>query len=149
MDSLERFARNQPIIEEFVARWLGALPGTTARLAYVARLCDVYSGLYAHVILEQSYGKIAVHESLFYCHEELFEKLLETNHQQQECDLRKCLANREIAPAEIARRWLETEVFRCFVPPGTPRYLVELFVSNMRAILTTIAGEHEWEHSAA
>ncbi|MGA7855976.1 MAG: hypothetical protein WCA15_21835 [Candidatus Acidiferrales bacterium] len=149
MDSLERFAQNQRIIEEFVARWLGALPSTTARLAHVALLCDVYSGLYVHAILEQSYGKAAVHESLLYCHEELFEKILESGFQQQECDLRKCLANRELPAAEIARRWLECEIYCCFVPPGTPRYLAALFVSNMRIILGTIAAEHDRAHNAA
>lgn len=149
MDSLERFAQNQRIIEEFVAHWLGALPSTTARLAHVAMLRDVYSGRYEHVILEHSYGKAEVHESLLYCHEELFEKMLESSFQQQECDLRKCLANRETAPGEIARRWLQTEIFRSFVPPGTPSYLEELFVANLRVILGTIAAEHGCVHTAA
>lgn len=149
MDSLERFAQNQRIIEEFVSRWLGALPSTTARLAHVALLRDVYSGLYGHVILEQSYAKAAIHESLLHCHEELFEKMLESSFQQQECDLRKCLANRETPAAEIARRWLESEIYRCFVPSGTPHYLSELFVSNLRVILGTIAAEHDWVHTAA
>ena len=149
VDSLERFAQNQRIIEEFASRWLAALPGTTARLAHVALLRDVYSGLYGHVILEQSYGKAAVHESLLYCHEELFEKILESSFQQQECDLRKCLANRESPSGEIARRWLQTDIFRSFVPPETPHYLVELFVSNLRVILGTIAAEHDWVHTAA
>ncbi len=148
MHSLERFAQNQRIIEEFVLRWLGDLPSTTARLAHVALLRDVYSGHYSHVILEQTYGKVAVHESLLYCHEELSEKMLESSFQQQECDLRKCLVNREIPAAEIARRWLECEIYRWFVPSGAPRYLAELFVSNLRVILSTIAAEHEWVHSA-
>jgi hypothetical protein len=149
VDSLERFAQNQRIIEEFVSRWLGALPGTTARLAHLALLRDVYSGLYGHVILEQSYGKAAVHESLLYCYEELFEKMLESSFQGQECDLRKCLANREVPAAEIARRWLECEIYCCFVPSGAPRYLAARFVSNMRIILGTIAAENDWVHTAA
>jgi hypothetical protein len=149
VDSLERFAQNRRIIEEFVSRWLGALPSTTARLAHVALMRDLYTDRYGHVILEQTYGKAAVHESLLYCHEELFAKMLESTFQQQEYDLRKCLANREAPAAEIARRWLETEIFRSLVPPGTPRYLVELFVSNLRVILGTIANERDWVHSAA
>ncbi|MFZ0520472.1 MAG: hypothetical protein WAL95_05585 [Candidatus Acidiferrales bacterium] len=149
MDSLERFAQNQRIIEEFASRWLGGLPSTTARLAHVALLRDAYTGLYGHVILEQSYAKGAVHESLLYCHEELFEKMLETSFEQQERDLRKCLANRDTPAPEIARRWLEMEIFRCFVPAGTPRYLVELFVSNLRLILGAIASERDWVHTAA
>ncbi len=149
MDSQERFAQNQRIIEEFVLRWLGDLPSTTARLAHVALLRDVYTGHYSHVILEQTYGKVAVHESLLYCHEELFEKTLESGLQQQESDLRKCLANRNTPASEIARRWIESEIYRCFVPQGAPRYLAELFISNLRVILGTIAAEHDWVHTAA
>jgi hypothetical protein len=145
VDSLERFTQNQRIIEEFVSQWLGALPSTTARLAHVAQLRDLYTGRYGHVILEQSHGQAAVHESLLFCHEELFEKILESSFQQQECDLRKCLANRETPAAEIARRWLECESYRC----GAPRYLAALFVSNMRIILGTIAAGHDRVHTAA
>ncbi|MGA6954149.1 MAG: hypothetical protein WBY73_03505 [Candidatus Acidiferrales bacterium] len=147
--SLERFTQNQRIIEEFVEQWLGCLPSTMARLAHVAMLRDLYTGLYSHVILEQSYSKAAIHESLLFCHEELFEKMLESSFQQQESDLRKCLANRDAAAAEIARRWLEAEVFRCFVPFGTPRYLGDLFVSNLRVILAALAAEQDLMHSGA
>ena len=41
----------------------------------------------------------------------------------------------KLPPAEIARRWLEVELFRLFVPFGTPPYLRDLFCSNLRAIL--------------
>jgi hypothetical protein len=116
-----RFTQNQRIIEGFVAQWLAHHPCTMARLAHVvATLRDTYTGLYGHVILEQSYSKGAVHESLLYCHEELFEKILECSFPEQECDLRRCFENRGIPAAEIARRWLEMEFFRGLVPYGTP-----------------------------
>jgi hypothetical protein len=141
VEPLERFTQNQRIIEEFVAQWLARLPGTMARLAHVAMLRDAYTGRYGHVILERSYSAGAVHESLLYCHEELFAKALESNIAEQEHDLRNCLPADECAAAETARRWLEVELFRCFVPYGTPLYLRDLFISNMRVVLGAVAKE--------
>jgi hypothetical protein len=57
VESLERFTQNQRIIEEFVAQWFSPPPCTMARLAHVASLRDIYTGLCEHVILEQSYSK--------------------------------------------------------------------------------------------
>ena len=62
-----------------------------------------------------------MHESLLYCHEELCEKILECSFPEQERDLHWCFENRGIPAAEIARRWLEMEFFRCFESYGTPR----------------------------
>ena len=98
VESLERFAQNQPIIEEFVSQWLVSIPTALGRLAHVAMLRDIYTGRYHHPILQDAYSEAAVHQSLLYCHEELFEKVLEDNFEQQEWDLRMCFANME-APA--------------------------------------------------
>ena len=141
VESLERFAQNQPIIEEFVSQWLVSIPTALGRLAHVAMLRDIYTGRYHHPILQDAYSEAAVHQSLLYCHEELFEKVLEDNFEQQEWDLRMCFANMEAPAAEIARSWLEVELFRLFVPFGTPPYLRDLFCSNLRAILGLIVSE--------
>jgi hypothetical protein len=149
VESLERFTQNQRIIEEFVAQWLAHQPCTMARLAHVATLRDTYTGLYGHVILEQSSSKGAVHESLLYCHEELFEKIRECSFPEPECDLRRGSENRGIPAAEIARRWLETELFRGLVRYGTPRQLGDLFTSHLRVILGSIASQRDWVHPSA
>ena len=52
-------------------------------------------------------------------------------------------------PAEIAQRWLEVELFRLFVPFGTPPYLRDLFCSNARVILGLIVSETAVAHTAA
>jgi hypothetical protein len=149
VESLERFAQNQRIIEEFVCQWLVAIPTALGRLVHVAMLRDIYTGRYHHPILQDAYSEPAVHQSLLYCHEELFEKVLENNFEQQEWDLRMCFAGMDAPPAEIAQRWLEVELFRLYVPFGTPPYLRDLFCSNMRVILGLLVSEQAVVHTAA
>jgi hypothetical protein len=135
MESLERFAQNQLVIEEYVSQWLAAIPSDFGRLADVAMLRDVTSGHYHHPALEEVYSESAVHQALLYCHEELFEKVVGTPLDLQEWDLRTHFARMDASVAEIAFRWLEIEHFRSFVPMGTPPQLRDLFLSNTRAIL--------------
>jgi hypothetical protein len=135
MESLERFAQNQLVIEEYVSQWLAAIPSDFGRLADVAMLRDVTSGHYHHPALQEVYSESAVHQALLYCHEELFEKVVGTPPDLQEWDLRMHFARMAAPVAEIAFRWLEIEHFRSFVPMGTPPQLRDLFLSNTRAIL--------------
>src|ERR1700740_396319 len=111
------------------------------RLATRAMLRDIYTGRYHHPILQDAYSEPAVHQSLLYCHEELFEKVLENNFEQQEGGLRMCFADMEAPPAEIAQRWLEVDLFRVFVPCGPPPYLRDLFCSHLLTILDLVVSE--------
>jgi hypothetical protein len=149
VEPLESFTQNQRIIEEFVSQWLVAIPTALGRLVHVAMLRDNYTGRYHHQILQDAYSELGVHQSLLYCHEELFEKVLENNFEQLECDLRMCFAGMDAPPAEMAQRWLEVEQFRLFLPFGTPPYLRDLFCANMRVILGLLASGQALVHTAA
>lgn len=149
MESLERFAQYQHIIEQFASQWLADVPTKLGRLLHVSTLRDVSTGLYHHPALEDVYSKPAVHQALAYCHEELFDKVLESALQEQERDLRMLLREIEAPAGEIAARWLELEYFRLFVPLGAPPYLRRLFFSNMRVILGLIVAEHASVSAAA
>jgi hypothetical protein len=139
VESLERFAQNQLIVEEYVSQWLAPIPSDFGRLADVATLRDVTSGHYHHPALEEVYSESAVHQALLYCHEELFEKLIGTPFEFQEWDLRTHFARMDAPVAEIAFRWLEVEHFRSLVPLGIAPHLRDLFLSNTRAILSRLA----------
>jgi hypothetical protein len=143
VECLERFARNRAVIEEFAARWLSSYSTDLAKLIHIATLRDVYSGIYHHPPLEDVYPSPAVHEALTYCHEEIFTKFLDSNLQHQQRELRLCLAGMEQRPPEIARRWLDVELFHSFLPSGAPPYLRNLFLSNVRTLLTMIVEEPE------
>ena len=138
METLERFQQNQRVIQDFTLRTLAAIPSDYGRLMHVALLRDLATGRYRHEGLAVFYSEPAVHQALSYCHEELFSKMLETPLEQQEWDLRVCLAGLEGHFGEIAARWLELEFYRLLVPFGVPTYLRNLFSSNLRTLLGLI-----------
>jgi hypothetical protein len=143
MESFDRFVLHRPIIEEFASQWLRGYSTDLARLIHIATLRDVYSGIYHHPPLEGKFPGAEVDRALCYCHEEIFTKFLENNLKQQEDDLRACIAGTDSPASEIAHRWLDIEAFRSFVPAAAPPYLRDLFLSNLRSLLTIIVGEHE------
>jgi hypothetical protein len=149
VESLERFAQNQCVIEEFTTRWLVPISCDLGRLVHVSQLRDLSSGRYSNPSLEQVYSEPAVHQALLYCHEELFAKVLEKPLEQQERDLRVFLAEMDSPAAEAVERWREVEFFRTLVPSGTPAYLRDLFFSNLRVILGLIVAEKATLQTAA
>lgn len=149
MESLERFGQNQRVIEEFASRWLAAIPSDLGRLMHVAQFRDVSSGCYHHPMLEDNFSASSVHQALLYCHEELFEKILELPLEREERDLRSYLAGMDSPASEVAGRWLDVEVFRMWVPLGTPGYLRDLFLSNLRMLLGLILQEQSKLQTAA
>jgi len=147
LETLERYSQNQRIIDEYTARTLAGIPGELGRLVSVALLRNVSTGRYSEPTLERRYSEGAVHEALVFCHEELFEKYLESPLENQEKDLRNWFASLASSPSEIAHRWLEVEFFRLLVPQAAPPYLRDLFFSNLRVLLTVVASERLVEHA--
>jgi hypothetical protein len=143
MVSLERFAQNRPVIEEFAAQWLYCYSTDLARLIDIARLRDIYTGIYHHPPLEEKFPQSAVDRALRYCHEEIFVRFIENTFEHQESDLRSSIARMDSPAFEIAHRWLDIEAFRSFVPSAAPPYLRDLFLSNVRTLLTMIVEERE------
>ena len=88
MESLERFHQSQRVIDDFTSTTLAAIPSDFGRLVHIATLRDLISGQYKHEGLEALYSAPAVHEALYYCHEEIFQKILEIPLERQERLLR-------------------------------------------------------------
>lgn len=149
VESLERFAQNRRIIEQFSLQWLVNVSTDLGRLHHVATLRQVSTGRYYHPTLREAFSEPGIHQALFYCHEELFDKVLEKTLQEQEWDLRTMFFDIGAPAFEIASRWLELEYFRLLVPLGTPAYLRDLFFSNIRVILNLIVSEHAMISTAA
>ena len=141
MESLERFHQNQRIIDDFASNTLAAISTDFGRLVHIATLRDLVSGDYKHDGLEATYSSAAVNEALLYCHEEIFQKILEIPLERQERLLRRWFAGLEGEAPDIANRWLELEVYRMLIPLGTPEYLRDLFCSNFRLLLSLVAVE--------
>src|SRR5487761_194431 len=139
MEALDEFQQSHRVIEDFVSTTLEGIPGDLCRLLHVATLRDMGTGRYRHAGLETIYSEPAVHQALWLCHQELFERILETSLERQEVELRKCLEGLGDRTGEIAARWQEHEFYRVLIPSGVPSYLRELFCSNIGVLLDLIA----------
>lgn len=135
MESLENYQQTRKVVEDFTARTLAAIPSEFGKLIYVASLCDLSSGRYLHEGLAARFPPEAVQQALGFCHQELFLRLLEMPLEQQEWDIRSCMASMEGEFEPKLRRWRETEFYRSLIPTESPLYLRELFVSNVRTLL--------------
>lgn len=135
MKTLTQFQQNRKVIQDFTATTLAEIPGQFARLIYVASLRDLSSGRYEHQGLVALYPEEAVQQALRVCHEQIFERILETPLSEQLEDLRSCLAGMEGGFSAAVSHWRHLEAYRILVPGQAPDYLKDLFLSNLRALL--------------
>lgn len=132
---LSRFQQNRRIIQDFTLTTLAGIPGDYGRLIYIGSLRDLSSGRYEHAGLAAMYPDEALQQALQLCHEQVFERVLESPLERQERDLRECL---ERMPGELqttVAHWRRMEAYRVLMPESAPDYLKELFCSNLRALL--------------
>jgi len=141
MKGLDEFHQDRAVIEDFAANTLSRIPGDVSRLLHVASLRDFATGRYCHDGLAALYSEPVVNEALRLCHEQLFERILETPLQHQEAEIRTCFQGFAAQPPETARCWREHEFYKCLIPSGVPVYLRELFCSNFKVLLDLIAAD--------
>ena len=92
---LDRLQMHRQILYDLSVHSLESMGGMYERLAYVANLRDPSTGIYSHERLSAVYGEENVSQALADCHEELFERLLESPLALQEEDL---LSYMEVLP---------------------------------------------------
>lgn len=114
---------------------LAGIPSLFSRLTYVASLRDLSSGRYEHAGLAAVYPDSAIQQALEICHEQVFEKILETPLAGQEEDLRNCLEAMQGGSDATVVHWQRMEAYRVLLPEHAPDYLKDLFCSNLRALL--------------
>lgn len=130
--------QNRHIIHDFAMTTLSAIPNDFARLIYISSLRDLSTGLYEHAGLSALYPEDAIQQSLKQCHEEVFQRVLETPLALQEGDLRNCLAGMAGPLRSTSAHWQQLEAYRVLMPEDSPDYLKELFCSNLRALLAIL-----------
>ena len=135
MGTLTQFQQNRRILEDFTLTTLAGIPWDFSRLVYVASLRDLSSGRYIHEGLTALYPEEAVQQALQLCHEQIFERILETPLSSQLPDLRACLSAMEGGLAQTVSHWRQLEAYRVLPPEQAPDYLKLLFFSNLRALL--------------
>jgi len=149
MPTLTKLQQNRRIIQDFTLNTLAEIPGPYSRLVYVASLRDLSSGRYEHEGLAALYPAEAVQQALELCHEQIFERILETPLAEQLQDLRSCLAAMDGGLAEVVSHWRKLESYRMLAPEHVPDYLRELFFSNLRALLEILHEQCTSAHSDA
>ena len=149
MRTLTQFQQNRRVVQDFTQTTLAAIPGLFARLSYVASLRDLSSGRYEHSGLSALYPDEAIQQALQLCHEQIFERILESPLANQREDLHACLASMEGGVSDAAFHWRRIESYRVLVPEAVPDYLKDLFCSNLRALLEILVEEGTPAHSDA
>jgi hypothetical protein len=149
MRTLTQLQQNRRVIQDLTLTTLAGIPGLFARLTYMASLRDLSSGRYEHAGLAALYPDTAMQQALQICHEQIFEKILESPLSSQEEDLRACLASMEGGLSVAVSHWRRIEAYRVLVPDAAPDYLKDLFCSNLRALLEILDEEHSPARSGA
>lgn len=135
METITQLQQNRRIIQDFTMTTLAGIPGLLSRLTYIASLRDLSSGRYEHAGLAALYPDAAIQQALEICHEQVFEKILETPLASQEMDLRTCLDAMQGGRDAAAVHWQRMDAYRVLMPEHAPEYLKELFCSNLRVLL--------------
>ena len=146
MRALTQLQQNRRIVQDFTVTTLAAIPSLYGRLTYLASLRDLSSGRYDHEGLAALYPDGAIQEALQLCHEQIFERILESPLEQQEQDLRKCLEGMQGSAAATVEHWRRMEAYRVLLPEEAADYLKNLFCSNLRALLEILQTEYSKTH---
>ncbi|HLZ92714.1 MAG TPA: hypothetical protein VKQ28_13455 [Candidatus Acidoferrum sp.] len=147
MDTLTQLQQNRRIIHDLTLSTLAGISSPFSRLAYLASLRDLSTNVYDHAGLNAVYPRAAVRQALEQCHQELFERILETPLVVQEDDLRAHLQTMPNGSRKAAAQWRRLEAYRALLPAESPEYLKELFCSNVRAILEILERESSAEQA--
>jgi hypothetical protein len=149
MRTLTQLQQNRRVVQDFTQTTLAGILGLYARLAYIASLRDLSSGRYEHAGLLAIYPDEAIQQALQLCHEQIFERILESPLSSQREDLRCCLAGMEGGLPGATAHWRRIESYRLLVPEAAPDYLKDLFCSNLCALLEILLEESTPAHSDA
>jgi hypothetical protein len=144
---ITQLQQNRRIIQDFTLTTLAGIPGEFSRLAYMASLRDLSSGKYEHAGLAVLYPDEALQQALNLCHEQIFERVLETPLERQEADLKECLERMPGGLQTALTHWQRMEAYRVLMPEHSPDYLKELFCSNLRALLEILQEERSTARS--
>jgi len=113
---ITQLQQNRRIIQDFTLTTLVAIPGEFGRLTYIASLRDLSSGKYEHAGLAVLYPDEAVQQALELCHEQIFERVLETSLAKQEADLKECLERMPGGLCSTLAHWRRMEAYRVLMP---------------------------------
>jgi hypothetical protein len=136
MAKLERSA-----LADLCKHTLSHIPTVSGRLVYLATLRDSHSGTYRHHGLISAFGRDEAVKALRESHEAAFQQWLNLPLAEKNDDLREYLLALEEPQEEIVGHWLQSGVFRSYVPASAKKAETDLFCRDLETLLELLRNE--------
>jgi hypothetical protein len=114
---------------------LSRIPTVSGRLIYLATLRDLHSGTYRHHGLITAFGRDEAVKALRESHQATFQSWLSLSLAEKNDDLREYLMTLEDPHEEIVEHWLQSRVYRSYVPASAIKAETDLFCQDLETLL--------------
>ncbi len=136
MAKLERSA-----LADLCKHTLSRIPTLSGKLIYLATLRDVHSGTYRHHGLITAFGRDEAVKALRESHQEAFQGWLKLSLTEKNEDLRDYLISLDDSQEEVVEHWLQSGVYRSYVPASAIKAESDLFCHDLEMLLTLVHNE--------
>lgn len=136
MAKLERSA-----LADLCKHTLSHIPTLSGRLVYLATLRDVNSGTYKHHGLTAAFGRDESVRALRESHQATFQGWLNLSMSEKNEDLREYLRGLDDPQEEVVEHWLQSGVYRSYVPAAAMDVETELFCRDLETLLQLLKNE--------
>lgn len=131
----------EAVLAESWQRTLAGIPTCLGRLAYLAGLRNVNTGMYEHFGLAQRIGDHEADKLLRRSHLEIFNEWLCFGLQHQKTELNEYLSEQEGYRSRILENWLSLEPYAAWVPAESRDVERKLFYTDLEIILELVRTE--------
>jgi len=120
---------------------LSRITTVSGRLVYLASLRDVNSGTYKHHGLMAAFGRDESVKALRQSHQEAFHAWLCLPLAGKSADLREYLLALDDPQEEVVEHWLQSGVYRSYVPGSAEEMEIDLFCRDLEMLLELLRNE--------
>lgn len=120
---------------------LARIPTASGRLIYLATLRDVNSGTYRHHGLIAAFGRDEAVRALRESHQATFQAWMNLSLAEKSEDLQEYLRSLDDPQEEVVEYWLQSGVFRSYVPAFAMEMETDLFCRDLETLLELLRGE--------
>src|SRR5580698_6013499 len=120
---------------------LSRIPTVSGRLIYLATLRDLHSGTYRHHGLITAFGRDEAVKALRESHQDAFQGWLKLSLTEKNEDLRDYLMALDEPQEEIVRHWLQSGVYRSYVPASAIKAETDMFCRDLETLLELLRNE--------
>ena len=117
---------------------LSQIPTLYGKLIYLAALRDLRSGTYRHYGLISAFGREDSVRALRESHEQIFQEWLRLPLEGQGEDIRQYLSALDEPYGAVLNHWLQSRVYRTYVPSAALEMERELFCHEQEALMETL-----------